>query len=45
LCDSGKTLLFSQLMYKKALESFTSMQENKGILHIDQKVTFFLQYI
>ena len=44
LCDSGKTLLFSQLIYKKALESFTSMQENKGILHIDQKVTFFSVY-
>nr|CAG4638696.1 EOG090X0C7N [Cyclestheria hislopi] len=37
LCDSGKTLLFSQLVYKKPRESFTSMQENTGDMAIQNK--------
>lgn len=28
LCDSGKTLLFSQLIYSKHKETFTSIAEN-----------------
>jgi signal recognition particle receptor subunit beta len=38
LCESGKTLIFSQLIYKKAVESFTSMKENVGVLQIENKV-------
>lgn len=38
LCESGKTLIFSQLIYKKAVESFTSMKENVGVLDIANKV-------
>lgn len=38
LCESGKTLIFTQLVYKKALESFTSMKENVGTLEIENKV-------
>nr|CAG4650435.1 EOG090X0C7N [Sida crystallina] len=37
LCDSGKTQLFTQLIYKKAIETFTSIQENTGQLFLDQK--------
>uniref|UniRef100_A0A0P5H846 Signal recognition particle receptor subunit beta n=1 Tax=Daphnia magna TaxID=35525 RepID=A0A0P5H846_9CRUS len=37
LCESGKTLIFSQLIYKKAVESFTSMKENVGVLDIANK--------
>nr|SVE86981.1 EOG090X0C7N [Daphnia similis]SVE88234.1 EOG090X0C7N [Daphnia similis] len=37
LCESGKTLIFSQLIYKKAVESFTSMKENVGVLNIANK--------
>nr|SVE75986.1 EOG090X0C7N [Daphnia hispanica] len=37
LCESGKTLIFSQLIYKKAVESFTSMKENVGVLDIASK--------
>nr|CAG4651279.1 EOG090X0C7N [Simocephalus serrulatus]SVE94466.1 EOG090X0C7N [Simocephalus serrulatus] len=37
LCESGKTLIFTQLVYKKALESFTSMKENVGMLEIENK--------
>lgn len=37
LCESGKTLIFSQLIYKKAIESFTSMKENVGVLNIENK--------
>lgn len=38
LCESGKTLIFSQLIYRKAVESFTSMKENVGLLNIENKV-------
>ena len=38
LCEAGKTLIFSQLIYKKAIESFTSMKENVGVLDIENKV-------
>ena len=31
-CDSGKTVLFSQLVHRKPVETYTSMQENLGIL-------------
>lgn len=30
LCDSGKTALFSQLLYSKESETFTSITENVG---------------
>lgn len=30
LCDSGKTFVFSQLLYHKARETFTSISENIG---------------
>ncbi|XP_072174445.1 signal recognition particle receptor subunit beta-like [Diadema setosum] len=30
LCESGKTMLFSRLVYKKAVESYTSIKENAG---------------
>nr|SVE70650.1 EOG090X0C7N [Daphnia similis] len=42
LCESGKTLIFSQLIYKKAVESFTSMKENIGVLDIANKGTLKL---
>nr|SVE75353.1 EOG090X0C7N [Daphnia dolichocephala] len=42
LCESGKTLIFSQLIYKKAIESFTSMKENVGVLDIANKGTLRL---
>lgn len=32
LCDSGKTLLFSQLVLGEEKESFTSIKENLGVL-------------
>ena len=38
LCEAGKTPIFSQLIYKKAIESFTSMKENVGVLDIENKV-------
>nr|CAG4641992.1 EOG090X0C7N [Eurycercus lamellatus] len=37
LCESGKTLIYSQLIYKKAVESFTSMKENIGIKPMGNK--------
>lgn len=33
-CDSGKTLLFSQLLHHTKAETFTSMQENVGIMDL-----------
>lgn len=30
LCDSGKTLIFSQLLHNKYVETFTSIKENIG---------------
>ena len=38
LCESGKTLLFTQLIYKKAMDSFTSLKENVGVLDVPNKV-------
>ena len=38
LCESGKTLIFSQLVYKKAVDSFTSMKENVSTLNMGSKV-------
>jgi len=35
-CDSGKTLLFSQLLHKTKVETFTSMKENVGVLDIPE---------
>ena len=35
-CDSGKTLLFSQLLHKTKIETFTSMKENVGVLDIPE---------
>jgi len=35
-CDSGKTLLFSQLLHKTKVETFTSMKENVGVLNIPE---------
>ena len=32
--DSGKTLLFSQLVHGKQIDTYTSMQENFGILDL-----------
>nr|CAG4643462.1 EOG090X0C7N [Ilyocryptus agilis] len=37
LCESGKTLIFSQLVLKKAVESFTSIAENSGLLNFENK--------
>nr|CAG4638019.1 EOG090X0C7N [Chydorus sphaericus] len=37
LCESGKTLIFSQLVYKKAVDSFTSMKENVSTLNMGSK--------
>nr|CAG4635026.1 EOG090X0C7N [Alona affinis] len=37
LCESGKTLIFSQLIYRKAVESFTSMKENVAVRDIAGK--------
>lgn len=34
--DSGKTLLFSQLVHGKQVETYTSMQENIGILDLSE---------
>jgi len=33
-CDAGKTQLFSQLLYSKESETYTSMQENIGLLSL-----------
>lgn len=33
LCDSGKTFVFSQLLYAKARETYTSISENIGEYH------------
>lgn len=33
-CDAGKTQLFSQLLYAKESETYTSMQENIGMLSL-----------
>jgi signal recognition particle receptor subunit beta len=30
--DAGKTVLFAQLVYKKPVQTYTSMEENAGIL-------------
>jgi len=30
-CDAGKTLMFSQLLHAKPVETFASMQENSGV--------------
>lgn len=38
LCDSGKTQLFSRLVFDKKVDSFTSMQENIGQLDLQPKV-------
>jgi len=32
--DSGKSLLFSQLVHRKKIDTFTSMQENLGLLDL-----------
>nr|CAG4648847.1 EOG090X0C7N [Polyphemus pediculus] len=37
LCDAGKTLIFTQLIYDKAIETFSSMKENIGFLSISSK--------
>lgn len=37
LCDSGKTQLFSRLVFDKKVDSFTSMQENIGQLDLQPK--------
>eukprot|EP00088_Acartia_fossae_P013644 TRINITY_DN17207_c0_g1_i14.p1 TRINITY_DN17207_c0_g1~~TRINITY_DN17207_c0_g1_i14.p1 ORF type:complete len:258 (-),score=63.94 TRINITY_DN17207_c0_g1_i14:327-1100(-) len=34
VCDSGKTTLFSQLIQGKPIETYTSLQENTGILSL-----------
>lgn len=33
-CDSGKTLLFSQMLNNTKVETFTSMKENIGVLNV-----------
>lgn len=35
-CDAGKTQLFSNLLYGRQSETFTSMQENVGILSLTE---------
>lgn len=35
LCDSGKTLIFSQLLYSKYCDTFTSIAENLGFYEVD----------
>jgi len=35
-CDAGKTLLFSRLLHKANVETFTSMKENIGVLNIPE---------
>ncbi|KAL5290755.1 SRPRB family protein [Megaselia abdita] len=37
LCDSGKTLIFSQFLYSKNAETFTSIAENLGVHEFDNK--------
>jgi len=34
--DSGKTILFSQLVYGKQIDTYTSMQENIGIIDLSE---------
>ena len=36
-CDAGKTLMFSQLIHGKPIETFTSMQENLGVYDLPSK--------
>lgn len=38
LCDSGKTLTFSQLVYSEPKETFTSIKENIDTLSLDKRV-------
>nr|CAG4649635.1 EOG090X0C7N [Scapholeberis mucronata]SVE93847.1 EOG090X0C7N [Scapholeberis mucronata] len=42
LCESGKTLIFSQLVYQKAVESFTSLRENVGTVTFENKAALKL---
>lgn len=37
LCESGKTLIFNQLIFGKAVETFTSMKENISSIEITNK--------
>jgi len=39
-CDSGKTLMFSQLLHGKPVQTFASMQENSGLYEDDRKKVF-----
>lgn len=41
LCDSGKTLIFSQLLHNKFVSTFTSIKENVGEYSV-KNVSYFL---
>jgi len=37
LCESGKTLIFNQLVFGKAVETYTSMKENTSSIEVKNK--------
>ena len=39
LCESGKTLIFNQLVFGKAVETYTSIKENIGSIEMTNKVS------
>ena len=39
LCESGKTLIFNQLVFGKAVETYTSMKENTSSIEVKNKVS------
>ncbi|CAH8837463.1 unnamed protein product [Trichobilharzia szidati] len=41
-CDSGKTTLFSAIIYGNPTSTFTSLNENVGNLQLDKKVLFLV---
>ncbi|RTG81568.1 uncharacterized protein DC041_0006293 [Schistosoma bovis] len=44
-CDSGKTTLFSSIVYGNPSSTFTSLNENVGNLKTDKKVLSILSHI
>nr|XP_054769031.1 signal recognition particle receptor subunit beta-like [Lytechinus pictus] len=45
LCESGKTLLYSRLVHKKAIESYTSIKENSGPYQVIGQSSILLEVI
>ncbi|XP_041480091.1 signal recognition particle receptor subunit beta-like [Lytechinus variegatus] len=45
LCESGKTLLYSRLVHKKAIESYTSIKENSGPYQVIGQSSMLLEVI